>query len=42
MDILERADRVNKLEELMTKRNQFNWTGIPEFKSKFTIDTTAE
>jgi hypothetical protein len=42
MDILERAERVNKLEELIAKREQFNWTGIPEFRSKYTIDTTSE
>ena len=29
MDILERAYRVGKLEELLEKRNQFDWKGIP-------------
>ena len=38
MDLLERANRVGKLEELMTKRSKFCWEGIPEFKSKYTTD----
>lgn len=34
MDLLERAERVGKLNELMEKGEKFDWKGIPEFKSK--------
>jgi hypothetical protein len=30
--IFERALEVNKLEELLDKRESFDWTGIPELK----------
>lgn len=38
MDILERADRAGKLDELIEKGKKFDWTGIPEFKSRYSIE----
>ena len=35
MDILERAYRVNKMEELLDLGQEFDWSNIPEFKSKY-------
>jgi hypothetical protein len=31
--IFERALNVNRLEELLEKRDKFDWTGIPELRS---------
>ncbi|KAL4486030.1 hypothetical protein ABPG72_003964 [Tetrahymena utriculariae] len=36
MDVLERAERVGRLDELLQERSNFDWTGVPEFRSKFT------
>jgi hypothetical protein len=30
LDIFERANKVGKYEELMTKRDKFDWNNIPE------------
>jgi hypothetical protein len=30
MRIWDRAERVGRLEELLTKRDEFDWTGIPQ------------
>jgi hypothetical protein len=30
MDIFERAAKVGRLEELMEKREEFDWSGVPE------------
>lgn len=36
MDVFERAERVGRLDELLSERSNFDWTGIPEYKSKLT------
>lgn len=36
MDIFERAQKVGRLEELMDKGGEFDWTGVPKFESKIT------
>lgn len=38
VDIYERAYQVGRLEELMEKRGEFDWTGVPELKSKYLVD----
>ncbi|KAM3129053.1 hypothetical protein pb186bvf_018831 [Paramecium bursaria] len=35
MDILERAYRVNKMDELIELGQEFDWSNVPEFKSKY-------
>jgi len=35
MDIFERAYRVGRLDELVEKGENFDWSGVPEFTSKY-------
>ena len=36
MDVFERAERVGRLDELLQERSNFDWAGVPEFRSKLT------
>lgn len=35
MDTFERAYRVGRLDELVEKGEKFDWTGVPEYTSKY-------
>lgn len=35
MDLMERAYRANRLDEFMKKGKDFDWSTVPEFKSRY-------